>query len=202
MKNLNQFIIERLKLNNNSKADIYNFFPKSAIELNNLVEKLLNERGPDADLNDINVSNVPDFNYSPEDKIKYDLELDFGIFSNLDPHNIKIDKWDVRHITDMSNMFFNCYNLDCNLNNWKTTNLENISYMFYECKRFDSNLSNWDVRNVLYWANAFEGCINFKGKGLNQWNPEKLKYGYHWDMFKQCKKIRKKPQWYIDKIIN
>lgn len=49
--------------------------------------------------------------------------------------NVKIDKWNVSKVTDMSDMF-------------------------YGCKLLEADLSSWDVSNVTQWDGAFKKCTN------------------------------------------
>ena len=58
MNNLSTYIIEKLKINKDSNK--YHYHPKDKDELRFLIEKLLEERGNDADLNDIDVSDITD----------------------------------------------------------------------------------------------------------------------------------------------
>ena len=97
------FMLEKLKINSKTKIIKYNYYPKDVYELRDLLEKLINERGENADLNDIDTS-----------KVKYMHNL----FHGLDPHNINISQWDVSNVEDMRGMFWNCRNFNCNLNNW------------------------------------------------------------------------------------
>ena len=58
MKQINNYIIERLHINKNIKS--HNDHPKTKDELKELVNKLIKERGNDADLSSWDVSNVVD----------------------------------------------------------------------------------------------------------------------------------------------
>ena len=60
MNNLSTYIIEKLKINKDIKVKEYNYHPKDKYELITLLKELLEKRGKDADLNDINVSNITD----------------------------------------------------------------------------------------------------------------------------------------------
>ena len=185
MKTLNRFIIERLKINKNTKVIQYHYHPKDFDELRSLLEKLLEERGKDADLNDIDVSEITTF---------YNKDKG-GLFYGLDPHNIKIDQWDVHDVENMHSMFRHCKKFNCNLSKWDVSNVKdmicmfdgcenfkgqglenwkpkkcyNMEDMFHGCINFDCNLSNWDVWRVQFMQSMFEGCKNFTGQGLENW---------------------------------
>ena len=60
---------------------LYSYFPTSFNELRNLIGKLLKEIDKNADLNDIDISNITTF---------YDKDNDKSLFEDLDPHNINI----------------------------------------------------------------------------------------------------------------
>ena len=58
MKNLKDIIQERLHINKDIKS--YNYHPTTRNELKELIHKLINERGNEADLNDIDTSEITD----------------------------------------------------------------------------------------------------------------------------------------------
>ena len=64
MKNLKEFITEKLRVNKDSissKGKVKTkYHPENKEELEKLIKKLLNERGENADLNDIDVSQIDD----------------------------------------------------------------------------------------------------------------------------------------------
>ena len=133
----------------------YKYHPKDFKELRHLVKQLLNERGKDADLNDIDVSQLTTF-YGK------DTNGDYGLFERLDPHNIDISQWDVSNVENMRCMFHMCINFNCDLSYWDVSNVKDMRVMFAECKKFDCDLSNWNVSNVRDMDNMFDGCISLK----------------------------------------
>ena len=147
MKELNQYILEKLKINKDSNK--YHYHPKNRDELHSLIEKLLEERGNDANLNDIDVSDITDMS---------------GLFEDLDPYNIDISKWDVSNVENMEYMFFGCENFNSDLSNWNVSKVKNMQYMFFGCENFNSDLSNWDVSNVKYMGHMFYECNSLKNK--------------------------------------
>ena len=126
MKIINKYILEKLKLNKNIKLP-YNYYPQDYDELRSLIEKLLKERGKDADLNDIDISDITDMS---------------GLFTNLDPHNIDISEWDVSNVTNMVSMFYNCENFNSDLNNWDVSKVTNMRHMFAGCDSL-KNKPSW-----------------------------------------------------------
>ena len=89
MKNLKDIIQERLHINKDI-SNYYNYHPKTKEELKELVNKLIKERGNDADLNDIDTSKITDMSY-----MFYDSKF-----------NGDISNWDVSKVEDMQFMFY------------------------------------------------------------------------------------------------
>lgn len=127
MKNLNQFIEERLKLDKDTKINNSKYHPKNYDELKDLIKELLEELGKDADLNDIDVSEITDMS---------------GLFRNLDPHNIDISKWNVSRVVNMRYMFYGCKNFDCDLSDWKVSKTLDMKCMFVGCTSL-KNRPSW-----------------------------------------------------------
>ena len=97
---------------------------------------------------------------------------------NDDKTKGNINDWDVSLITDMSDLFFCCYNLNCNkkihhfnqpINNWNVSNVTNMSSMFYNCKEFNQPINNWNVSNVTNISYMFISCKEFN-QPINNWN--------------------------------
>ena len=111
-------------------------------ELRAIIEQELRTQGPDADLNFIDVSLVTDMG---------------DLFENTgyEIRNIKIDQWDTSNVRNMSHMFYNCTDLNCDLSNWDVSNVTNAEEMFYGCKQFNCDLSNWNLSNLKYSGGMF-----------------------------------------------
>ena len=146
MKTLKQRIQEAFRINQDNKPDQYTCQPKDRDELQEILEKRL-EEDPDADLNDIDVSEITNM---------------FKLFYKLNPHNINISDWDVSNVTDMSYMFCGCDNFNCDLSNWDVSKVTDMSYMFMGCKNFNCDLSNWNVSKVENIKMIFSGCNSLK----------------------------------------
>ena len=101
MNNLSTYIIEKLKINKDLIK--YHYYPTNKKELRSLIQKLLEERGNDADLNDIDVSDITDMS---------------ELFTDLDPHKIDISEWDVSNVKDMRLMFYDCEKFNSDLSRW------------------------------------------------------------------------------------
>ena len=114
MKNLKDIIVERLHINKDTGNRQYNYHPKTRDELKQLVYKLIKERGNEADLNDIDTSEITDMHY-----------LFFKSKFNGD-----ISNWDVSNVKDMDSMF-ECSEFNGDISTWDVSNVENMGDMFY-----------------------------------------------------------------------
>ena len=138
MKQINYYIVERLHINKDTGNHYhnYNYQPKTCKELKGLVNKLIKERGNNADLNDIDTSEITDMHY-----------LFFKSKFNGD-----ISEWNVSNVEDMNTMFmgskFTGENGD--ISNWDVSNVKNMGCMFSYSKFTSENgdISNWNVSNV------------------------------------------------------
>ena len=160
----------------------YNYYPDTFNELRDLLKQLLEKRGKDADLNDIDVSQIITF-----------CDKNTGLFEGLDPHNIDISNWDVSNVENMRYMFQNCTNFNSDLSNWDVSNVTHMYSMFYYCEKFNSDLSNWNVSNVKDMSFMFWSCQTFNSN-LNNWdvsNVEDMSY-----IFNGCKSLKIIPDWY------
>ena len=133
-------IYERLHINKDIKS--YNYHPTTKNELKKLVDKLIKERGNDADLNDIDTSEIIDMS-----EVFYRSEF-----------NGDISNWDVSNVKDMDSMFSES-NFNGDISKWDVSNVEDMCYMFYESSFTgeNGNISNWNVSNVKDMGEMFLG---------------------------------------------
>ena len=116
-ENSNFSILERLHINKD--IDSYNYHPKTVDELQELVDKLIEERGIKANLNDIDTSEITDMN-------NMFAESNFiGDISN----------WNVSNVKDMMHMFYNS-KFDGDISNWDVSNVETM-YGMFGCSKFN-----------------------------------------------------------------
>ena len=185
MKTLDRYILEKFQITKDSTP--YTYHPKDKFELRKILKRRLSE-DKNADLNNIDVSNITDMGYEGFENIT-------GLFQSLNPCNIDISKWNMSNVTDTRGMFYDCKNFDCDLSEWDISNVKNMNIMFSGCENFKGEgLENWDVSHVENMNGMFRGCIQFTGKGLNKWNVSNIKNLRY--MFKGCTSLKNKPSWY------
>ena len=133
MKQINKYIVERLHINKDTGNHHYNYYPTTKNELKELIDKFIEERGYNANLNDIDTSEITDMSY---------------MFSNS-KFNGDISGWNVSNVKDIGRMFqyseFIGENGDISI--WDVSNVKNMHCVFYGSK-FNGDIFNWDVRNV------------------------------------------------------
>ena len=145
------------------QTPVYSYFPDDGDELKTLVKQLIKARGTEADLNDIDVSNVTDM-----DSMFKDSDFD-GDISKWDVSNVEImdytfcgaafngdiSKWDVSNVESMSHMFCDAL-FRGDISKWNVSNVYNMEYMFTNSK-FNCDISGWNTSKVDYIADMFVG---------------------------------------------
>ena len=112
--------------------------PQTKHELRNIIIEELKRQGEDADLNFIDTSKIRDMS-----------ELFEGVeIGDICVRNIKIDKWDVSHVTNMYAMFSGLLYFKADLSKWDVSNVTNMRRMFDGARLFNGDLSRWDVSGV------------------------------------------------------
>ena len=154
MKNLKQYIKEKLIINKNFREG--KIVVKSFNELRKIIEDRYYKLGPGTeddpiDFNDIDVSNLDSFCND-----EYE-----GIFEKTKFEYIDISDWDVSNITNMCSMFYRCEKLMTigDISDWDVSSVINMNHMFCGCKYCVCDMSDWDVANVECHYDMFEGCL-------------------------------------------
>ena len=116
------------------------------------------------------------YKYFP--KTKDDLIYNIKNLINQDIYDFNCI--DTSAITDMSYVFPDITrdigetlkNID--VSGWDVSNVKNMENIFCDFTYFDCDLSYWNVSNVINMEKMFEGCENFKGKGLEKWDTSNV----------------------------
>lgn len=117
---------------NKTKKNVLKVFgyrqPESLEELKALVND------PKVDLGKIDVSKVTSF----EGLFKNSTRTDFS----------GIEKWNVSHVTNMRQMFYNAKFFNADISGWDVSHVTAMSQMFYKAKSFDQDLGSWDMSGM------------------------------------------------------
>ena len=172
MKQLNQYIKEKLIINKDYRYHDDKIVVKSFDELRKIIEDRYNKLGAGTeqnpiDFNDIDVSNIDSFCN----------DNDEGIFDKSKFKYIDISGWDVSNAVSTLNMFYACKELKSvgDISKWDVSNVTNMNGMFYSCTYFNQDISSWDVSNVIGMSYMFAWCESFN-QDLSNWNVSKVRY--------------------------
>ena len=98
--------------------------------------------------------------------------------------------FDTRKVKDMSNMFYNCGSLkSLDISNFNTSEVTNMRGMFYHCIGLTTlDLSHLNTSKVSIMISMFELCLNLLSVNLSGWDTRNVGSMYH--MFEKCKSIK------------
>ena len=196
MKNLNQYIKEKLIINKDYHDNV--IVVKSFDELRKIIEDRYYELGPGTEqdpinFNDIDVSNINSF---------FNYDKNIGIFERTKFKYIDISDWDISNVKSMRSMFFECEELESvgDLSSWDVLNVTDMSFMFENCRRFNTDLSSFDVSNITNMKYMFFGCENFN-QNISGWNVSSVENMQ--SMFFECKKFNQNlSSWDVSNVID
>lgn len=157
----------------------YKYYPKTRLELIELIIERILSKGNCCDLNDIDVSAITDmtnlFNANNAlrsfdgDISKWDVsnvETMYNMFTNS-KFDGDISMWDVSNVTNMVDMFYgSSFNGD--ISKWDVSNVKTMKYMFTYSK-FNGDISKWNVGNVTDMCGMFQSATFFNGD-LSKWD--------------------------------
>ena len=119
------------------EADNRKVVAKDKYHLKELIEEAIKTKGPNCDLNYIDVSQITDMS-------------DLFHFSNFTGD---ISKWNVSNVKNMRGMFYySLFNGD--ISNWDVSNVHEISYMFKNSE-FTGDISKWNPIQVTTMLKMF-----------------------------------------------
>ena len=131
----------------------YSCQPKTKDELDEIIKSRIDENSYECDLNDIDVSLIPEMSY-----LFYKSKF-----------NGNISNWNVSKVENMSAMFYNSkFNQD--ISKWDVSNVKDMSHMFIGSK-FSGDISNWKINKKCDINFMFYNCPiqdEFKPKSLKK----------------------------------
>ena len=98
--------------------------------------------------------------------------------------------FDTRKVKDMSYMFYNCGSLESlDISNFNTSEVTNMRGMFYHCIGLTSlDLSHLNTSKVSIMISMFQSCINLLSVNLSGWDTRNVKSMTQ--MFKRCHSLK------------
>lgn len=171
------YINEALKLGKANRETP--FVPKTRMELIKKINELDKDNPDEVDVSNFDLSEITSIS---------------GAFHYFDCKRIiGLDKWDVSHITDFSNCFADCTNLEQvrGTEYWDMSSATNCSGMFKNCMELTSiDISDWKLDKLRIVEDMFMGCGKLSTiKGVDLLNNNRV---HHNNTFKGCKC---KPSW-------
>ena len=163
------------------------------IELSNPYKVIIDESKINEKLIINKSSKIKQYNYYPTNTPDLKSIIDKKLWKDGN-QDANLNDIDVSKITDMSGLFFREFPHNINISEWDVSNVEDMSNMFWNNSDFDCDLSKWDVRNVRHMRYMFRNCKNFKGKGLDKWQPINCTDFY--GMFEGTPIENNPPKWY------
>ena len=102
---------------------------------------------------------------------------------------LEIKLIEIKTISNMSNMFYNCKSLLSfpELSKWDTSNVSNISCMFYNCTSlaYIPDISKWNTSNMKDISCMFYNCSSLCSlPDISKWNTINIKYMFN--LFDGC----------------
>ena len=72
-----------------------------------------------------------------------------------------IGEWNTSEVTDMSKLFYECFEFNEDISKWDTSNVTTMEDMFFEAKNFNQPIGDWDVSKVTNMSGMFEDAKSF-----------------------------------------
>lgn len=97
---------------------------------------------------------------------------------------------DTSTMTDMSNMFRNCSQLQTlDVSNWDVSNATYINAAFMNCSSLEVlDVSKWDTRKVISMSGTFQGCSKLTTIDVSKWDTSSLTNIA--GMFQNCNSVK------------
>ena len=172
---LREFVYKML---NQLIAELTKVVARDKEHLKELIKEAIEEKGPNCDLNFIDVSHVTDMSQLFHDTV----------------FNGDISKWDVSNVTKMNGMFFKAWKFDGDISHWNVSKVTDMTSMFSCGSAFNGDISRWDVSNVKEIRSMF--CQSAFAGDISRWEVADNLDMTH--MFEECPlKIENRlPPWY------
>lgn len=115
--------------------------------------------------------------------------------------NEQFSKWTTTNITDMNQMFQNCYLFNQDISKWDVSKVRNMRSMFNGARVFNQNLNDWDVSNVTNMGYMFQFAYQFNSP-LDKWATKVSKVTDMIAMFNSTKFDQNINDWNVSNVTN
>ena len=97
---------------------------------------------------------------------------------NLVRFNSPIGAWDMSNVKNMTAMFDCCAQFNMPIGAWNVQNVNNMTAMFFYAVSFNQPVGDWNVGNVELMGYMFSRARSFN-QSLKNWNPLKLEESFN-----------------------
>ena len=182
-----------------------------------LIKRIIEKRGTECSLNDIDVSNMEQMCYENEeseiigvfDSSPFNGDISGwnvsmvedmrDMFRGATSFNKPLDKWDVSNVRNMSGMFHSATSFNQPLDNWNVSSVENMSGMFYNAKSFNQPLDKWEVSSVENMYQMFWNAKSFN-QDISGWDVSNVRNMF--GMFHRAESFNQPLDKWGDKLLN
>ena len=91
------------------------------------------------------------------------------MFAGATAFNADISRWDVSHVTDMSEMFYYTKSFNADISKWDVSRVTDMHEMFVGATSFNVDLSKWDVSRVTTMSRMFYYASSFRQTLCGEW---------------------------------
>jgi len=81
--------------------------------------------------------------------------------------------WDVRLVTDMSEMFYGASAFNADISGWNTSSVTDMNGMFSGASAFNADISGWDTSSVTNMRGMFGGASAFNAD-ISGWDTSSV----------------------------
>ena len=188
MKSLNEYIIEKILINKNSKLNKIKV--ETLIQLKSIIWERYHNNNSFIDLTDLDISELDDLSgvFARLNKVEI-IDISGWYTSNVTfmeemfrkcsklKNIIGIENLDVSKLKIANSMFYMCENLvELDLTNWNPILLKTAWSMFYRCSNLKiiKNIENWQLTNIKDISYMFYNCVKLD-VDLSNWDLTKIK---------------------------
>lgn len=164
MKNINQYISEKLRISRNSQIKEIKVIDSLEDLKKEIKNRMITNSKTHLDLSDITLTeNV--------------TSLEMLFYNKSDIKSIDVSDWDTSNVQKMNEMFYGCNELEevIGLDTWNTANCQSFRKMFTDCYKLNTiSIEKWNIQSLRDATYMFKNCENLY-LDLRDWNLSNVK---------------------------